>query len=116
MGAFNKFLYGASGVSRGGPGGPAPPSPSPLIFRPNGPKKNFGDRALPLSQGLDPTLAAAPLRGTDVQPLTISYTRGTQRRFTPNCVENTFRLSRVLLHLYKYILTGAIKFIFVRSS
>ena len=113
MGAFNKFLYGASGVSRGGAWGARPPPP--LIFRPNGPKKKFWRPGPPLISESGSDTGGGSLRA-DVQPLTISYTRGTQRRFTPNYVENTFRLSRVLLHLYKYILIGAIKFISVRSS
>ena len=37
--------------------------------------------------------------------------QGTQRRFPPKCTENTFRLSRVLLDLQKWILSGAIKLV-----
>ena len=37
------------------------------------------------------------------------FVRGTQRRFPPKYVDNTFWLSRALLDLCKYILSGAIK-------
>ena len=41
------------------------------------------------------------------------FVRGTQRRFPPKYIDNTFWLSRALLDLYKCILSGAIKiFIF----
>ena len=45
-----------------------------------------------------------------------SLNRGTQRRFPPKYIETPFRLPRVLLDLYKCILSGPIKFISVRSS
>ena len=40
----------------------------------------------------------------------VPQSRGTQRRFLPNAVKKRFRLSRVILDLYKCILSGAIKF------
>ena len=41
------------------------------------------------------------------------FVRGTQRRFPPKYIDNTFWLSKALLDLYKCILSGAMKiFIF----
>ena len=42
--------------------------------------------------------------------------RGSQRRFPPKCIKNTFSLYRVHLYRQKCILRGAIKFVSVRSS
>ena len=42
--------------------------------------------------------------------------RGTLGQFTPEYIKTLFRLTRELSDLQKYILSGAIKVIFVRSS
>ena len=42
--------------------------------------------------------------------------RGIKRKFLLNALKTRFRLSKVLLDLYKCIVSGAKKFISVRSS
>ena len=125
MGAFNKFLYGASSGSRGEARGTHRPNIFRLNWDPKGRKKNWGDRALPLSQGLDdrpslsqrldPALREVPLR-TDFNPLLFHIPGAPKDGLLLNALKTLFRLSRVLLDLWKYILISAIKFISVRSS
>ena len=85
----------------------------------------MGDRALPLShglgdrpflsQGLDPELGEAPLR-PDFNSLLFHIPGEPKDGLLLNALKTLFRLSRVLLGLWKYILIRAIKFISVRSS